>query len=435
MNAPMNVAGMAMSGIQAEQGPPLSIPASYFLTAPLALLAAAAFIIVHSDTILISRLVPATVALAHLGTIGFLTMVMLGALYQMIPVVAGVPVPWPRLAHLVHLCLLGGLVALLVALLTGTPLAYIVAAFLVGAAFTLFLLPTIWALVLAPTKTDPVRGIRLAIAGLLSLVSLGLVMAVSRGSGTPLSSWVSLQQAHIAIAFTVWIGGLISAVSWQVLPMFYVTPDFSSFSKTLGLALIALALILPITVLVIGLPPQWVLYAALPGAFNAWLYHPVQAFRVLRQRKRKRRDGSYRFWLAGLACGPLAFAAGLLSVGSDDLRWPILFGWLVLWGWAGLIVHGMLTRIVSFLVWFHRLSPLIGRVPVPAMRQLWPNSRVEVGLWMHLASLLLGVVAIVVGHWLAAVAMGLSLAVTAAWLGLHLLKVVRFRAPTVPAAD
>jgi hypothetical protein len=95
----------------------------------------------------------------------------------------------------------------------------------------------------------------------------------------------------------------------------------------------------------------------------------------------------------------------------------------------------MLTRIVSFLVWFHRLSPLIGRVPVPAMRQLWPNKRVEVGLWLHLASVLLGSVAILVGHWLAVVAMGVSLGLAALWLGLHLLKVLMVRPPELPAGE
>ena len=51
---------------------------------------------------LASRWLPLAFALTHLGTLGFLCSVMFGALYQMIPVVAGSPVPGARLAHAVH---------------------------------------------------------------------------------------------------------------------------------------------------------------------------------------------------------------------------------------------------------------------------------------------------------------------------------------------
>ena len=42
---------------------------------------------------------PTSLALAHLGTLGMLGMVMLGALYQMTPVVAGSPVPRIRVTQ------------------------------------------------------------------------------------------------------------------------------------------------------------------------------------------------------------------------------------------------------------------------------------------------------------------------------------------------
>jgi hypothetical protein len=75
----------------------------------------------------------------------------------------------------------------------------------------------------------------------------------------------------------------------------------------------------------------------------------------------------------------------------------MLFGWTAILGWAGLVVHGMLTRIGPFLIWFHRFSPHIGRIPVPAMRRMIPDKLVDVGLKLHVATVILGALAILLG--------------------------------------
>jgi hypothetical protein len=92
-------------GLQLSQAPPLSIPASFFLTAPVALVAAGILLMTLGSLALTTAWALPTLMLTHLGTLGFLSAVMLGALYQMTPVVAGSPVPGIRAAHAVHLCL------------------------------------------------------------------------------------------------------------------------------------------------------------------------------------------------------------------------------------------------------------------------------------------------------------------------------------------
>ncbi|MHB0982634.1 MAG: hypothetical protein ACYC02_04540, partial [Thiobacillus sp.] len=80
------------AGLSFGQAPPYSLPLRFFLTAPLFLLAAAG-LIVWAPEALASRWTPYTLALTHALTLGFLAMVMLGALLQMLPVVAGSSIP------------------------------------------------------------------------------------------------------------------------------------------------------------------------------------------------------------------------------------------------------------------------------------------------------------------------------------------------------
>jgi len=134
--------------------------------------------------------------------------------------------------------------------------------------------------------------------------------------------------------------------------------------------------------------------AALPAALAVWLLHPVLILRGLKQRQRKRSDASLLFWQAGLCTGLLLIPVSLAALLLPDPRWQVLFGWLAIWGWAATIMHGMLSRIVPFLVWFHRYSARVGLEIVPSMRSLLPQNRIKTGLVLHASSVLFGVLAI-----------------------------------------
>jgi hypothetical protein len=252
----------------------------------------------------------------------------------------------------------------------------------------------------------------------------------------PRGLWI---QVHLSVGFLGWVGCLISAVSWQVLPMFYMASAQSQAAKRATLGLIGVGVLLPVLVLFLELagaiPSGWpaasrlAAVGALPAAFAVWGLQPVLSLRSLSLRRRRRVDHSRLFWHAGLCGAFLSAAAALAAHLLPHPRWVLLLGWLAVWGWAGMIVHGMLTRIVSFLVWFHRFTPLIGLVPVPSMRRLMPNEWTRAGFILHVASVLVGVAAILSGvDWLARLT-GVLLMATAAQLGHSIFHALRYRAP------
>lgn len=423
---PSVVRGNASYGVpRLDQGPPLAVPIGFFLTAPVAVVAAGAVILAWSVA-LGNRWAGPAFAVTHLGTLGLLGATMLGALYQLIPVLGGRPVPAARLAHLVHALFVGGLGAL-VARFLGAPEGFAwTGAAALALALLLFLGPVAAGLARAPARTWPVRGMQVAVAALLVAAVLGARLAVPPAPALrPL--WI---QAHLTFGLCGWVGGLISAVAWQLVPMFYLVPAFDRRLPRLVLGLLVLGLAGCLVVL--GLAEAGVdvgagvmLAASAPAALAVWGVSPVVLLQGLRRRKRGA-DGSVRFWYAAL---PVALAVGPLAVvawAATDPRWAVAFGWLAAWGWAGTIVHGMLTRIVPFLTWFHRFSPLLGRRRVPAMRELFPDARVRVGFVLHVATTALGLVGIVTGlTWPA----GVGLLATGTWLGGNLVRVLLARVP------
>ncbi len=399
-------------GVEPEQGPPLSLPLSFFLVAPIAVMSAGVLTVWHGD-MFVWRGLPWTMALVHLGTLGFLGAVMLGAIYQMLAVVAS-RVPLVRLGHVAHACFTIGVASLVWGFLTHEPRGFTTGWHSLATAFVLFLVPVAIALARATTRTTTVYGIMLAALGLATVVIMGAVMSRARAGGAFSGDWLTWVYGHLSIGAVVWIGGLITAVSWQVIPIFYLTDMYPRWSRLGVLAGIGATGIGVVALLATGGSAGHVVFAVLPGAFAVWIVHPMVTLVLLRGRRRKRADDSVHFWRAGLACGPLVFGLATMTWLSDHPRWPLLLGWTIVWGWAGLIIHGMLSRIVPFLVWFHRYSWLVGKTSVPPMRRLWPKQHLRVTLIAHGTTLALGLVAIAAGWRAAAVATGGGLAFTGA---------------------
>ncbi|MEE9384118.1 MAG: hypothetical protein V3V08_11965 [Nannocystaceae bacterium] len=432
---------MKTEALALEQAPPLSIPLSFFCTAPAAIVAAGVVLLLEPSALTGPVIQPSTVALTHLGTLGFLGLVMMGALYQMVPVLAAAPVPVVRCAHLVHALACGGIVALGYAAVHSR-IAIATGLMAMGMALGIFVLPVTWALwvrVRGATDTT-VQGMRVAIAGLACVLILGWLMTRGyRGIAFPgpRSFWTS---AHHGIALLGWVGALIVSVSWHVLPMFYLVPPTPLAVRRLAVPLLALAIVGPILALsTFAFAPAWiglnggqaaVTGTLLPAAIAVWLVHPVLTWRGLSSRGRRRPDASIALWRIGLVAAIVTFFVATTALLHPALpRMGLLFGWLAIWGWAGSIAMGMLSRIVPFLVWFHRLSPWVGKADVPSMRKLWPNRPTRWLAYAQSGSLVCGAAAILSGNATLARVTGGLVVVVAALLATAILRVALYRGP------
>ncbi|MBW2274179.1 MAG: hypothetical protein JRG96_12980 [Deltaproteobacteria bacterium] len=432
---------MRTQGLNLEQAPPLSIPVSFFLTAPVSAATAGLLLAAIGPEAITSSWLPITLTLTHLGTLGFLSMVMMGALYQMTPVVAGSPVRRVRAAHAVHAGFASGVAGLCWGMATGAPSVVFVAIAVIFFSLLFFIGPVGLALLRAPTRNETVVGMTGALAALFLTAVAGLWMAHGH-SGMhfpgPRDLWI---QVHLCIGLLGWVGGLISAVSWQVLPMFYLAGPIDRRWQRSTLGLTALGVLAPTLILGLDYAGQLTAVqtqvkgaaalAALPAVVAIWGLHPLLALRSLAQRRRRRVDGSLLFWRAGLAMAPLTGLCAVAAYLWTDPHWGLLMGWLALWGWAGMIVHGMLTRIVPFLVWFHRFAPLVGRIAVPSVKGLLPDRWTRISFVLHLSTVVAGAAAILSRNAILTRLTGLLLLATAVSLGAALIHVLLQR-PTPP---
>jgi hypothetical protein len=206
-----------------EQTPPLSIPLRFFLSAPLFSLAAALVLLWHGDAGLSSRWSPPTLALTHLLTLGFLGLCMIGATLQILPVIAGVEVPRPRLtANCVHFLLSLGAASLASGFLLMERWLFLAAFLLLGSAFLVFLGACWLGLKGVESENVTLDAVRLALLSLAGTLALGMTLgsAFVWPVALPMQKLTDL---HAAWGLAGWIGLLVVAVAYQVVPMFQVT--------------------------------------------------------------------------------------------------------------------------------------------------------------------------------------------------------------------
>ena len=104
---------MRMKGLSLETIPPIHIPFRFFNTAPWMGVLAALVLLPGAGGAFSSQWSPGSLAATHLLTLGFMAMVMLGAMFQLVPVISGRMIPGGSVvATAVHLLLLIGVLLL-----------------------------------------------------------------------------------------------------------------------------------------------------------------------------------------------------------------------------------------------------------------------------------------------------------------------------------
>lgn len=380
------------AGLSFSQAPPIRVPLRFFLSAPLFGLLAALLALWYGPSLMDSRWQPSVLALTHLMTLGFLGMAMVGAMMQMLPVVAGSPVAHPvGVARAVHVLLLPGVLLLAGGFLSGTYWPMRLAMLLLGSGLAVFVAAVGLSLKRASSNNPTVVGMRFAVGALVVTAAIGLTLASNYGWDWWLIERVRLTNLHLTWGLLGWVGLLVAGVSYQVVPMFQLTPSYPKpLTRWLTTALFALLLLWSaVQMLPEGVQEPAMLAVGMAVAIGFTVYAAV-TLRLQLRRRRKQSDVTLLFWRFGMVCLLLALALGVAGqvlpvldrVQGDNFALAFLF----IAGFAVSVVNGMLYKIVPFLIWFHLQSLLMGVVRVPNMKLIMPEPGMRRQMWLHFAA-------------------------------------------------
>jgi hypothetical protein len=395
---------MKIDGLARDQAPALAIPLGFYAVAFVAWAGFGVSLFLADAWALTSAFSQSALAATHLLVLGMLAAIMLGSLGQMCPVVAGIRVRAIELAYVAQALMLAGVVALTWCMCTSNLGAFILGLLALALGAFFFLVPLLVALFSQRLALPTPRGMRSALLAFAGVWLVGLLMWRGHIDGQfpgARSVWLP---THAALAFGGWVGGLLMAISWQVVPMFYLAPSLGAKECHQNLTMVASGSALLLAALVATCFIQNAIWTSIPAIVGGVMIvvithvrHSITMLRAIAARRRKRVDTTVWFWKIGLWCAPLSLLAAVLAFLGPAWSggWPVAL-WFLIWGWAMSIVLGTLLRIVPFLAWFHWLSPWIGKsakLP-PAMNELVAVGRIRRSFALHLLSLAAGLLAL-----------------------------------------
>ena len=376
------------------RAPSALLPLTYLLTAAVAFVLAALAVPWLATDLAGHYYHPRILALTHITTLGWITLTIMGASYQIIPVVLERPIWSERLAWWQYGLFVAGVIGLV---------GHFFIAAWAGLLWSagLIVLGTVGHLLNAALT---VRGLRrwtftarlvvLALTGFALTALFGAALGLDHVRKILPTGLFANLHAHVHLALLGWVLPMVIGVAARVYPMFLLVRE----PEGVGGAVQLWGLGLGVPATVVGLLFQSPLAAvggvAVAAAVTA---HIAWIVRMARTRKRPALDWGLRFALTGTAfllpATTLGLALALDIVGGP--RWAMAYAVLAFGGWASLTIVGMMLKIVPFLVWYRAYSPLVGHGAVPTLAQMsWP--RVE-GVAFALLATGMGALAVAVG--------------------------------------
>lgn len=383
---------MKVAPLSTDQAPPIGVPLRFFAVAPFFLILAALLLAMSGSNPFADMRSPALLAATHCITLGFMAMIMLGAIQQMLPVVIGSPMPASRLvAWLTFLPLAAGTLLLSGGFMLGKPALLNLSWPLLGFAFLIFISASLFSLARATAQNATKIAILLSILSLAVAATLGILLARGYATGLALP-YTKLATAHISLALGGWVALLIAGVCYQVVPMFQLTPNYPKWLTTILAPAIFTALLLNLMPLVLEALPHWIGFIAEIIFWSSASCFAAVTLRLQNQRRRRVPDATLSFFRLGMLSLLLAalfsLAAQLSPTTHDYFNTLTVLAFLA--GFAMSLTQGMLYKIVPFLVWFHLFRGGINAVKagIPNMKEIIPERWMWRHWWLHVSTLL-----------------------------------------------
>ncbi len=367
------------NGLSLDQAPPVQVVFGLFLMGSLfGIIAGLSLFYYRTDIYDFSS--TAAIVMTHLLALGVMMSFMLGALFQMLPVIAGVVLeaPLPK-ANIIRFLLFSGVTTLLLGFVYHAPFLFLFASVFLGSALLYIGGIMLIRLRKLSHHSASSKGMLFALSSLCILVLLGLYLALTHAQLAVGDYFLQARKLHYNFGLFGWMGLLIASISFQTVEMFYVTPAYPkiiSHYLPMGtfLALLAMAFATVFSPAMIALF-QPLLYIGLA------LYGLITLLR-LSQRKRPLADATIWFWRTGM--GSLVLSMLLLLVAYFTEADALLPSGAVLFlSFALSVLFAMLYKIIPFLTWFHLNSQ--GYLTTPMMHEIIHPKTAKKHFFIHFA--------------------------------------------------
>jgi hypothetical protein len=434
LSSPMSAAAKSATPRPMAQGqaafsphaPSVTLPLRFMVTGLLALCTGVALLVLRPEMLATYHYNQYVIATTHLFVLGWICTIVMGAMYQLVPVALETRLYSEKLAAWQFGLHVVGFTGMVWMFWTwnmkqvghfGSVLTVGVGLFVYNIARTLLRVPR-WN-VIATSVASALGWLSLAVcAGLTIAVGKCTYEATSAlAPGNPFGALlhglkslaafagrfdqIGAMHAHAHLgALGVFIM-LIVGISYKLVPMFTLSDIQSRGRAAASVALLNAGLLGSFVTILLRHRLKFAFALVVVAGLACY---GIEMVAILRARKRRTLDWGLRYFLT---------AIGLLvplSVLGLVLSWPGLpltaltgqlenvYGFMAFLGVISFAIIGMFYKIIPFLVWYGSYSRQIGLSKIPSLADLYSPGLQAVGYWAYLAGLAVTAIAIVLAN-------------------------------------
>lgn len=422
------------------------------VTGMLALVVGVSLLVLHPAMLATYHYNQYVIAATHLFVLGWICTIVMGAMYQLVPVALEARLYSEKLAagqFALHLVGFSGMVWMFWTWNLkqvghfGSILVLGVGLFVYNIARTLLRVPrwnviaTAVASALAWLSLAVCAGLTLAIGkctyqtapGLASVGSLGLLLhgLKSVAAFTARFDQIAAMHAHAHLGVVGVFILLIVGISYKLVPMFTLSDLQSPRRAQVSVVLLNVGLMGAFVTILLRHPLKFVFALVVAAGLACYGFEIIA---ILRARKRRPLDWALKSFLTAIALlAPLSVLALVLAWPGLPLttlvgRLENLYGFFGLVGVVSFAIIGMFYKILPFLVWYGSYSTQIGLCKVPSLADLYSPGLQAVGYWTCVAGLVATTVAILLGNAVAVTCACALLALSLATLLLNMARIL-----------
>jgi hypothetical protein len=227
---------------------------------------------------------------------------------------------------------------------------------------------------------------------------LGLIFGITMAlgfAGTIVVDIHLLLKAHIYLVLFGYVGITIMGISMVLLPMFWLSHSFSWKPIQTALWLISFGVVSVVISSIFDVVS--LSYIGYIFTFVALGFYVYQIYIIYKTRVRLENDVYLHSLLFSYGSFVVSLILGIGYIIFDNERLLLGAGYLTLLGFIAFVIIGHLYKIVPFLVWYQRFSPLIGKQKVPMLADMVPAWSAKFGFGYNTTGVVITTIAIISG--------------------------------------
>jgi hypothetical protein len=419
-----------LNGLKTTNAPHSSVVIPHFVFGGICFLLLALLIVLANTSLLGAYFNTKIIAITHMAVLGWATMIIFGALYQLIPVVFETSLYSEKLAKVTF-----WITALSVLFLTysfwdgafSTMLMY--ASSLMFLSLFLFIMNIVLSYMKSKNRNISSKFIIASVFWLAITEFVGTLTAFNFKFNFLNEVHLHYLKIHASLGMIGWFLLLIIGVGSTLIPMFLISHQLKKEKLTASFYLINSGLL--------GLVLNWFLLSNDIFTVVCWLIIVLGIFSFVsfiydsyKKRIRKKLDIGMKYTMLAIASILLPIIVSVVLLVAFNIEYELLlrvttfYGFSVIFGFITTIILGQTYKTLPFIVWLEKYQNLVGKTKTPLPRELYSEKIASVQFYCYLIFIIAISLGLILNKFLMIKIGSFSLLIVAILYNLNVIKII-----------